>query len=53
MSILILCIIVLIIAGLFIYAVDLVPIPAPMNGFVKLLIIILAILVIVEKTHLL
>lgn len=53
MSILIVCIVVLIIAALLCYAVDLVPQLSPMNGLIKLCIIIVAVLVIVNKTGLL
>ena len=52
MSLLILALIVLIVAGLLVYAVDLVPIPAPMNGFVKLIIILIAVLVILSRSGL-
>ena len=52
MSILIICLVILIVAALLIYAVDLVPIAPPINGFVKLLIILIAVLVILNKTGL-
>lgn len=52
MSILILCLIVLIVAALLIYGVDLVPQLAPMNGLIKLVIILIAVLVILNKAGL-
>jgi hypothetical protein len=52
MSILILALIVLIVAALLIYAVDLVPIAAPFNGLIKLLIILIAVLVILLRAGL-
>lgn len=52
MSLLILALIVLIVAGLLVYAVDLVPIAPPMNGFVKLIIILIAVLVILSRSGL-
>ena len=52
MSILILCIIVLIVAALLIYGVDLAPQLAPMAGLIKLVIIIIAVLVILNKSGL-
>ena len=52
MSILILCIVVLIVAALLIYGVDLAPQLAPMSGLIKLVIIIIAVLVILNKAGL-
>ena len=53
MSLLNLALIVLIVAaGLLVYAVDLAPIPAPMNGFAKLIIILIVVLVILTRSGL-
>ena len=52
MSILILCIVVLIVAALLIYGVDLAPQLAPMAGLIKLVIILIAVLVILNKAGL-
>jgi hypothetical protein len=49
MGLLIALIIILIVAAMLIYAVDLVPQLAPMNGLIKLLIILVAVLVILSK----
>ena len=49
MSILITCLIVLIVAALLIYAIDQVPQFAPMNGLIKLVIIIIAVLFILSR----
>ena len=52
MSLLILIIVVLIVAALLIYGVDLAPQLAPMAGLIKLVIIIIAVLVILNKAGL-
>ena len=52
MSILVVCLIVLIVAALLIYGVDLAPQLAPMAGLIKLVIIVIAVIVILEKSHL-
>ena len=52
MSLLILALIIFFVAGLLCYAVDLIPIPVPMNGFAKLIIILIAVLVILSRSGL-
>lgn len=52
MSILLICIVVLIVATLLIYGVDLAPQLAPMAGLIKMVIIIIAVLVILNKAGL-
>ena len=52
MSILIFCIVVVIVAALLFYGVDLVPQLAPMAGLIKLCIIIGAVVVILNKAGL-
>jgi hypothetical protein len=49
MSLLVAIIVILIVAALLLYAVDLMPQLAPMNGLIKLLIILVAVLVILSK----
>ena len=52
MSILVLCLFVLVIVVMLIYAVDLVPQFAPFNGLIKALIIIIAVVFIVSRSGL-
>lgn len=52
MSILVIILIVLIVAALLIYGVDLVPQLAPMNGLIKLVIILIAVLFILSRSGL-
>lgn len=49
MLILIVILIILIVAALLIYAVDLVPQLAPLNGLIKLVIILIAVLFILSR----
>lgn len=53
MSLLILIIVVLVLAGLAVWAVRTAPIPAPLNWIIQVLIIVVAILVIAAKAGLL
>ncbi len=52
MSILVIILIVLIVAALLIYGVDLVPQLAPMNGLIKLVIILIAVMFILSRSGL-
>ena len=52
MSILVLILIILIVAALLIYAVDLAPQLSPMAGLIKLVIILIAVLVILSRSGL-
>lgn len=52
MSILILAIVVLVVAALLIWACDLLPLPAPLGTLVKVAIILIAALVILQKSGL-
>ena len=52
MSLLILILVVLIVAALLIYAVDLAPQLSPMAGLIKLVIIVIAVVVILQKSGL-
>lgn len=49
MALLIFALIVLIIAALLVYAVDLVPLTAPFNNLMKLLVILIAVVVIASR----
>lgn len=49
MTVLVFAIIVLILAALLVWAVDLVPLQQPFNGLIKALIIVLAVVVIAQR----
>ena len=53
MTILIFAIVVLIIAALFIWAVDFAPLPMPMSGLVKALIVVIAAVAIAHRAGIL
>lgn len=51
MSILIFAIVVLILAALLVWACDYLPMPAPIGGIVRFLIIVVAVLIILNRTN--
>lgn len=53
MSILIFALVVIIIVAMLVYACDLIPLTAPFNNLIKLLVIIIGALVIIERAGIL
>lgn len=50
MELLIACLVVLVVVALLIYCVDLLPLPAPFNNAIKVILILIAVLWIVQRS---